>query len=198
MDYPNAEARESFARSLLASYFESLTDAENLSANVRKALTERDLHGLIWELNVFLEYLPDNYFTKKSGNETFYLETFQTLLLASGLEYRVGGPGPLGRSNLIVKHEGRSWMIELVVNHGLRGDRRLAEEALDRVLSRGSQGADNVIVALVVRESARAVTAWASRNGSGEIASAGPRGDRPQGEAGRAKRRPAPKMPAPT
>jgi hypothetical protein len=86
-------------------------------------------------------------------------------------------------------------MIEVVVNHGRRGDLRLARETLGRILSLDPHraGQDPVILVLVCRKAARAVTAWASQDGSGQIAQAWPRDDLPEGPPGRAKNRPAPR-----
>jgi hypothetical protein len=166
LDYPNVEVMQSMARRLISSYFNSFSAASAIFERVTKALADKDPVAFVVEFNMLLARVPFDYHQVKR-DECYYCAQMFTLFYAMGLNFSAEQHGRLGRSDFAVTHGSQSWIIELKVSHDEKDDARLAAVALSQIKAKDYGGGrlNPVLLAAVVNDRARAVTAWECEGG---------------------------------
>jgi hypothetical protein len=164
LDYPNLEVRESLARHLLASYFESSIKASEICKRIQKALSDRDPESLVKEFNMLLSRIPYDYH-KEKRDEFFYCSAIFTVLYAIGLDPHAEQHGNLGRADFVITYEGHNWIIEVKVSHKDTDDEKLVETASDQIKDKNYSGGyiDPVVLALVISDNTRTIKVWKCR-----------------------------------
>jgi hypothetical protein len=182
LDYPNVEERSAMSKRVL----ESVLDDDDVEAwqalkRVKKAFDSEDVNGLIEEYNDLLARLPYEDYKKGLSKtrvkdstivdpgELLCRSLMFSLLWGAGLRPIGELHGRLGRSDIVVPHNGGHWVIELKISHNtVQDDRAKAKEALNQILTQGyaeGLGKPIILLGLAVNEPQRKATTWVKRVG---------------------------------
>jgi hypothetical protein len=101
--------------------------------------------------------------------ELLFRSLLFALLWGAGLRPIGELHGRLGRSDIVVPHNGGHWVIELKISHNtVQDDRAKAKEALNQILTKGyaaGLGDPIILLGLAVNEPQRRATTWVKRVG---------------------------------
>jgi hypothetical protein len=168
LDYPNLEVRQSMARRVLESYFDSPDDTQKSCVLVKQSLSERNTPALVDELNRFLSIIPYDYYTSaEKRDEGFYSAIFFTLFYAIGIDPQPRKHGNQGRSDFVVEYGRVPWIIEVKICHNNKGDNKLADTALKKIKETNYDGGfrNPVLLGLVVNDTTRSIKSWKCEGG---------------------------------
>jgi hypothetical protein len=171
LDYPDAELREAMAWRMLMSFFNSSDKAGNVHRDIKTALLNRDCQVFVDQINILLGSNPFIRHSPIPPNHAIYRSSIYAFFYALGIDAQVEKAGNLGKSDLILTYGGQTWVIEFKVNFRKTRDQKLAEAALDQILTKNYGGAyeNPVLLGLAFGYEAREVTAWAARDGSSRL-----------------------------
>lgn len=111
LDFPNREVQESFNRLLLIGPYElPAKDAARLHESLWQAFDGNNFDEV---MSVFRRAFSSIPYTLFSGEESYYHSVLLMLLLGTGIDARAEEMTSLGRSDLVVEHKGRVFVIEL-------------------------------------------------------------------------------------
>jgi hypothetical protein len=201
LDYPNREVHESMSRLLVRSFLGGEARRKRVSDDFQKALASGDVKAAVLELKTFLASVPyDDYFKAKtkSSNEKLseidygeglYRSCLHSLFLGvklgtepevygrpgrSGMDVQAEVHGSLGRADLVIKVDGRVWVLELKVYKykgvGPSADAKaieMAEVALAQILEKGygERYKAAFYLGLSINTAKRALGAWSFQAG---------------------------------
>jgi hypothetical protein len=191
LDYPNREVLEAMSR-LLVRNFLGAVDADLALESLTDSFRDRNPAGVIAEFNKLLTSLPyDDYSAanQESFEKNYPGAHFSEFMYRWGLFALIRGARltvlpevhcHLGRAALVVTLGSLVWVLELKVSRSDRqdiaGDEALAEAALRQIQEKGYAAPyDNpVLLALVINDVKRTITAWRAEGGEGETANPAP------------------------
>jgi hypothetical protein len=168
LDFPNIEVRESMARRLLESYFESVQIAENMCDRFITALAKRDPALFIGELNRLLSKIPYDFYGSDKRDEGFYCSNIFTLLYSINLDPFAQKHGNFGRADFVISHLGQTWVIEVKIRPEGKDEKDLANQAISQIKEKNYSGGylNPVLLGVVIDDKARAVTWWKCEGGT--------------------------------
>jgi hypothetical protein len=167
LDYPNVEVRQSMGLRLLESYYKSPDEAAGAIQHVLNALSQRDPVGIIREINILLSSLPYDDLKDGKLSEGQYRRDIFTLFYGAGLDPRAESHNIVGRSDVVLKYGGQTWVIELKTTQAGKKDVDLAHDALTQILERNYGGPyrNPVSLGAVINEKTRIIKAWECKGG---------------------------------
>jgi hypothetical protein len=175
LDYPNTEVRLSMSRLVLGNIVDNVVQGAQAAIRVRSAFDNMNVDGVVEEYNNLLARLPYEDYKKpfsldiKKGvtitdpGERLFRSVLFALIWGAWLRPIGEFHGSHGRSDIVVPHRGRHWVIELKISKKtVVNDQAKAKEGLNQILNQGyAKGLDNpVLLALTINEPKREVTTW--------------------------------------
>jgi hypothetical protein len=191
LDYPNREVLEAMSRLLIRNFLGS-ADADLAFESLADSFRDRNPAGVIEEFNSLLASFPyDDYsaanrasfeknYPRAQLSESMYRWGLFALIRGARLTILPEVHGHLGRADLVVILGSLVWVLELKVSRSDRqeiaGDEALAEAALRQIHEKGYAAPykNPVLLALVINDVKRAITAWRAEGGEGAIANPAP------------------------
>ncbi len=112
--YPNREVRECLNAELLDRVLGRGAERERRAGPLREALVAGDSVGLEEELRSLLAEIPPPWYGKNpmASSESWYASVLYSQLVMLGVDVRAGESGGLGRMNLVVSVNERTWVFE--------------------------------------------------------------------------------------
>ena len=111
VDFPNMEVRDSFSKLImLGSYNISQDDVNGIRNAIIDGFEDRDFDKIFVQMKRTFSNIPYNLYDKK---ESYYHSVLLTLLWACGLNVTAEERSNLGASDLVIKHRGEVYVIEL-------------------------------------------------------------------------------------
>jgi hypothetical protein len=111
LDYPNKEVRDSFSQIiLLGTYNIDQTAESGIALDILMGFQDGDFDRAFAAMNRTLAAIPFNLYDEK---ESYYHSVLLTLLWACGLDVQAEERGSRGMADLVLKHKGNVWIMEL-------------------------------------------------------------------------------------
>jgi hypothetical protein len=175
LDYPNTEVLNSMSRMLTQNIFAN--DAFSAQNVLLIALMKKDADKLVKVLNSLLANIPyddfskaaDDYISlsdsKMTAREWLYRSTILAFMRGCGVVVFAEIHNNLGRSDLVVLHEGVYWVIEIKVAYEGNKPETKADEALKQIIDNdyATSYPDPICIGLAIDDAARQITAFRKR-----------------------------------
>jgi hypothetical protein len=163
---------------LVSSFFDNDV-AIGLFADLPKSLATRNVSDVIEKFNLYLAFLPfDDYnkatykqrYVSTKQSETNYIEFHYRSLLcgllhATGVDVVPESHGSMGSRDIVIRHKGIVWVIELKIKKTQKEtERTLLENAIKQInTNRYAKAYVNpVCLAIVIDNKTRTITSWKS------------------------------------
>ena len=187
LDYPNMEVRSSMSRLVVSGIMGDEVNALKIFFRTYNAFDNMNDELLVQEYNRLLARIPyEDYKAQLNDNikngdanilkndsdpdpgESFFRSHLLSLIMGAGLSAQGESHGAVGKSDLVVSHKGRDWVIELKISKNtVVDDRAKAAEALRKILNKDYAGSfvNPILLGLAVNQPKRKVTTWVKRIG---------------------------------
>jgi len=173
LDYPNTEVLNSMSALLSQNIVQAKGGNYNdFSALLHVALTRNDLNLLKDVLNSLLASIPYDDFSnaarqniiiqgyKFPAQEWLYRSTILAFFRGCGIATVAEMHSNLGRADLVISYQGKTWVIELKVAYAGESPEMKAKEALQQIIENhyANQFPDAVCIGFAIDDTMRAIT----------------------------------------
>ena len=134
LDYPNLEVLSSIAELVATDIYAMGESYGSLGLEMKRAFNREDMDEVVCVLNRMLAAIPFNLYGR---DEKFYHSVFLTVLWGAGITTEAEKATHKGRSDIVIRHQGRVIVLELKIAEGEEKTRRAAEEGLYQIQERG-------------------------------------------------------------
>ncbi len=117
LGYPNLEVKQSLTDSLLTYLTGTLAESEKVKFSAFDALVANDLDSLRDIFQAFFASIPHDWYRRNqlAGYEGYYASIVYCYFAALGLDVHPEEPTNIGRIDLVIRFEGRVYVIEFKV-----------------------------------------------------------------------------------
>ena len=169
LDYPNTEVLNSMSALLTQNFLHDKGENYNrCRGDLLESLTSVDYDMIIAVLNRLLASIPyDDFSAAAQSNkyemkpqEWLYRSTILAFLRGCGVVVIPEMHSNLGRSDLVVFHRGKTWVIELKVAYAGENPAQKAEEALQQIIDKNYAAPypDAICIDLAIDDAVRQIT----------------------------------------
>ena len=173
LDYPNTEVLNSMSTLLAQNVLKDQDDDfTHCRSDLLEALMSIDYNMVVVVFNRLLASIPYDDFSKAAersvyknryqfpAREWLYRSTILAFLRGCGVVVVAEMHTNLGRSDLVVSHKGKTWVIELKVAYTGESPAQKAEEALRQIIDKNYAAPypDAVCIGLAIDDSLRQIT----------------------------------------
>jgi len=173
LDYPNTEVLNSMSELLTQNIIQTKGENyNNLTNRLFVALLRNDLDLFVNTLNSLLASIPYDDFTQAANQnilihgykfpaqEWLYRSTILAFLHGCGIVVVPEMHTNLGRSDLVVSHRGKTWVIEIKVAYKGENPMDKAEEAMQQIIDKqyANSFPDAVCIGIAIDDTTRQIT----------------------------------------
>jgi hypothetical protein len=167
-DYPNTEVLNSMSRLLTYNLFGD--DTNKYQNDLRKALMHGDVTKFIKVLNVLLSSIPYDDYKKAAEDNTCDLQPQEWMYRSSIFAFLRGANINViaemhtnkGRSDIVIFHKGKTWVIEIKVAYEGQKAETKAKEAMQQIIDNNYAEPfdDAICIGLAIDDEKRMITEY--------------------------------------